>query len=125
MTPSEAVARLESAVRAVASGRDTGPGRWDVHRYGDDVYLVYIVEAPGGVFSSPTPESPFRIWEVSGSDPTEPWDLWGGDDILAMAGLEVEHSGTLMVHGTYGEEYHDWVSVRLDPDPDPGECIAW
>lgn len=71
-----AIARLEAAIAAYEG--DTGPGCWQVERDFDRVGqarigLTYLL----GISDQPE--------DMAGD---EPWKIWGGNAILAQAGLE-------------------------------------
>jgi len=88
--------------KAKSLGINLGPGRWEVQRYRNDVYLVYI-------------------WDPGERDPYVSEHLWhwGGDRILDIAGFGVREVGSSFVRHRDGRtEHHGWILV--DP-PDDGD----
>lgn len=112
LTPAAAIAAMKKAIEQHAA-TNTGPGVWVASEYRDDgrVMLAYQV-ACGGEGPEPHPD-------ITQGD--EPWKQWGGDAIIAAAGLDKLPQDGGQDHWTDrdGDEmWAEYVVVQLPQEDD-------
>lgn len=108
-TRAQALAALNEAIAAYSD--PTGPGTWsaeDFHGSGrPSVGLTYKVDIEG---DGPEPHPELQTGD-------EPWKMWGGDAILAAAGLEQFDGMSDSYTDKYGDQiYCDSAVIEVEEE---------